>query len=208
MDCTLEACVETLEDSIRAERNGAQRIELCSSLECGGLTPDFTLVKKVIESVKIPVRVMIRPRIGDFFYSEKEFGKIRKEIQSFLELDIEGFVFGTLTKDNEVDFERTKDLIKLCSGRKTTFHKAIDETSKDTIIENSKRLIDIGIDNILSSGASLTALEGRDILNKMVEVTNNKVIVAGKVTYINLSEVVRTIPSSNYHGRNIVNLKK
>ncbi len=202
MNYTLEACIESLDEGIYAEINGANQIELCSDLNVGGTTPDYNLTKDLLSKVKIPIRVMIRPRGGNFFYTTKEFSKMKEDIKLFKELPIEGFVFGLLTKEHKVDFKRTSELIELSYPKKVTFHKAIDEVSN--IVESSFKLIEIGVDKILSSGGCETALEGKDTLNEMIKITNDKIIVAGKVTHENLTDITKVIPSSNYHGRRIV----
>ncbi len=202
MKYSLEACIESLEEGLLAEKNGANCIELCSNLEVGGTTPSLTLTKDLLKEVKIPIRIMIRPRGGDFVYSDEEFFKMKKDIELFRELPIEGFVFGLLTEEHRVDFERTSKLIELSYAKKVTFHKAIDEVSN--IVNSSSRLIEIGVDKILSSGGCNTALDGKDTLNEMIKITNDKIIVAGKVTHENLNEITKVIPSSNYHGRKIV----
>lgn len=206
MSCIIEACIETYDEAVQAEQEGATRIELCERLDLGGTTPNLDLTKEVLKGVNIPIRVMIRPRGGNFVYNSKEFYQMKEDIKTFEELPIEGFVFGILTNDNKVDFERMSELIELAKPAKVTFHKAIDEVVD--IIDASKKLIELGVDNILSSGGFPTALEGRIILNKMIEATNNKIIVAGKVTSENLDEVKRLIPSLSYHGRRIVNSTK
>lgn len=202
MKFTLEACIESLEEGICAEEKGANQLELCANLYLGGTTPDYIFTKDLLSKVKIPVRVMIRPRGGDFFYTTKEFSKMKEDIKTFKELPIEGFVFGILTKEHKVDFKRTRELIELSYPKKVTFHKAIDEVSD--IVISSAKLIEIGVDKILSSGRCETALDGKDTLNKMIKATNDNIIVAGKVTYDNLNEITKVIPSSSYHGRRIV----
>lgn len=202
----LEACIDNTKYAQSSEKNGASRIELCSSLDVGGLTPSRESVMDILEKVNIPVRIMIRPRSGNFIYTKEEFEKMKADILFFRNTKIEGFVFGLLNKYGEIDIQRTKELIELSKGKKITFHKAIDH-SKD-ILKSTLVLIDLGVDNILSSGGAERAENGAEILNEMIKLTNDIVIVAGKVTYDNLHKIKKLIPSSNYHGRRIVENQK
>ena len=122
----LEICVENLESAIIAERAGADRIELCSDLKDGGLTPGFDLLKLIKEKFTIPVHVMIRPRAGDFIYSSEEFQLMKKQIEDSKILNADGVVFGILTESGDVDVKRTKELVELSLPMKVTFHRAFD----------------------------------------------------------------------------------
>lgn len=199
-----EACVESYSDAKGAEKRGADRIELCDNLTLGGTTPSYGTIKKSLENLKIPVFPIIRPRGGDFFYSKDELEIMKEDIKICKELGATGVVFGMLTEDKKIDFSLVKEFVDLAYPMEVTFHKAIDE------IENPVSVIDklfsVGVKRILSSGTKATALEGKNILNEMIKKAEGKIkiIVAGKVTKENLSEISKEIISSEYHGKLIV----
>jgi len=198
-----EACVETLEQCIRAEKNGADRIELCSDLANDGLTPSLELIKEVKKKINIPIRAMIRPRPGDFVYSSEELGVMRSSINDCVSLGVDGVVFGVCTIDDELDLRALAALSQASKPLKITIHKAID-VCKDPVAELA-RLNDLGVDAVLSSGKSITAKEGTSILRKMVEAAGHiEIIACGKVTNENLPEIDRLIGAPAYHGKNIV----
>jgi len=201
----LEACVETLEEAIKAEENGAYRLELCSRLDLDGLTPDIELTKQVLEKVSIPIKVMIRPRGGDFVYSDSELEQMQKEIENFKKLKVQGVVFGMLDNENHLQLSQTRELAELASPLEVTFHKAIDETTD--ILSATAELMQIGdITSILTSGGAPTAIEGNEMLKRMIHTagTSLTIIPAGRITNDNLSEVHQLIGAREYHGRRIV----
>ncbi len=203
MKSTLEACVETLGQCLQAEQNGANRVELCADLASDGLTPSNTLIQQVKEKLKIPIRVMIRPRPGDFVYSVSELEEMKRSIKVCKEIGVEGVVFGVCTKNDELDIKVLSSLVEESRPLKVTIHKAID-TCKDPLSEVQKLKI-IGVDAILTSGKAGTAREGAVLLKKMVEESGNIEIVAcGKVTNENLPEIDQLIGAPAYHGKKIV----
>ena len=133
-----EACIESYDEALIAEKAGAHRIELCSNINLDGITPKKELIKKIITSIKIPVRVMIRPRDGDFNYSEDELKLMEKDINICKKLGVEGVVFGVLNKDLTIDINSTKRLVEASSSLKVTFHKAIDITKDKTKLSNQR----------------------------------------------------------------------
>ena len=200
-----EACVETVEQAVLAEKNGAGRIELCGDLSVGGITPSVDLLSKTIDAVSIPIMTMVRPRGGDFVHTNEEVLQIKTTIDLFKSLKIKGVVFGFLTKEDEIDLELTKELVQYASPLEVTFHKAIDQTSDP--VKSIERLSEIaGIQRVLTSGGMSTAMEGRETLKKMMEAVDGKlsVLVAGKVTVENREELNRLIGANEYHGRRIV----
>lgn len=204
MKIVKEVCVESFQEAVSAAAAGATRIELCENLSCGGTTPSYGTIKKTIERLQIPVMVMIRPRGGDFCYTQEEFEIMRDDLRMCNLLGATGAVFGLLNRDNTIDIERTSKLVNLAHSLPITFHKAIDST-KDILL-SVEQLKQIGIDRILSSGGQNTAIEGCEMLRKMIEIADDqlKIIVAGKVTWENFDEVSRLIPSDEYHGRRLV----
>lgn len=199
-----EACVESLIDAIEAEKRGADRIELCDNLSQGGTTPSYGTIKLALSILKIPVFPIIRPRGGDFYYTPAEIEVIKEDIKICKSLGAKGVVLGILTADKKIDFKTLAEFMELAKPMEVTFHKAIDELEDPTLVIDE--LINLGVKRILSSGTKPTALEGRDILNKMIEKAGDRltIVVAGKVTKEILPEVSSLIPAKEYHGKVIV----
>ena len=200
-----EACVERLDEAILAEKNGADRIELCSRLDLDGLTPHRKMIQDVINSVQIPVKVMIRPRGGNFVYHDQELDVMKDDILYCKRVNVSGIVFGVLKDDKTVDLIATRLLTDMAAGLEITFHKAIDEVS--SIFTELDRLRSIQeITNILTSGGADSAMEGSDTLKEMVTRYKGQltIIVAGKITEQNIIQVHKLIGAQEYHGRNIV----
>lgn len=200
-----EACVETFEKAILAEKLGASRIELCSDLANDGLTPSVELMQKTCSVLKIPVMVMIRPRAGNFVYSEKEIDQMKSEIDLAKKAGAFGVVFGLLTSEKKIDEKNTKILAEYAQPLPVTFHKAIDELENPvegvSVLKEIKR-----IKRILTSGGKPTALEGLKTIREMIEVAEEQLIilVAGKVLDSNVDEIQKLIGAKEFHGRRIV----
>ena len=199
-----EACVESFEKALEAQNKGANRIELCENLAVGGTTPSYGTVKICLEKLNIPIFPMVRARGGNFNYSKDEIEIMKEDIKLFKKIGVKGIVLGCLTNDNKIDLETTKELVDLAYPMEVTFHKAIDEISNP--LDYIDALIDIGIKRILTSGGKATALEGTDLINDMIRKSNKKlkIVVAGKVTKENLSELSSLISSDEFHGKQIV----
>jgi len=200
-----EACVETLEQALIAEKNGANRIELCGDLSVGGVTPKYDVLQQIQEKINIPIHVMIRPRSGDFIYTTEEFELMQHQIKQFKKLEIDGVVFGILNRNNTLDIQRIKTLVKLAKPLKIVIHKAIDETPDS--ITALKELMEIdGITAILTSGGKPTAEKGKAVLKEMVSIAKYKlnIIAAGSITDQNVQELHQYINSGCYHGKKIV----
>ena len=200
-----EACVERLDEAILAEKNGADRIELCSRLDLDGLTPHRKMIQDVINSVKIPVKVMIRPRGGNFVYLDQELDVMKEDILYCKRVNVSGIVFGVLKDDKTVDLIATRLLTDMAAGLEITFHKAIDEVS--SIFTELDRLRSIQeITNILTSGGADSAMEGCDTIKEMVNRYKGQltIIAAGKITEQNIVKVHELIGAQEYHGRKIV----
>ncbi len=146
----LEICTNSYQSAKNAQDAGAHRIELCQELAVGGITPSYGLLKEVIGNLKIPVFVLIRPRGGNFVYSNAEFDIMKIDIQLCKDLGCHGIVSGVLNSDKTIDLKRTKELIELSQPLPFTFHRAFD------VIVNSKealeQLIDLGVERVLTSG--------------------------------------------------------
>jgi copper homeostasis protein len=204
MNTIKEVCVESYEEAVKAVQAGASRIELCENLSVGGTTPSFGTIKKCAEKLTVPVMVMIRPRGGNFHYSQDEIEIMKEDILKCKELSIHGVVFGLLDDRKNIDVSRTKQLVQLARPMQITFHKAIDESVD--LLESVATLKDIGVDRILTSGGEKTAAKAMDTLSRMIELAGPQIsiIVAGKVTHENFEEIRKLIPSKEYHGRKII----
>lgn len=205
MEYIKEACVEGLHQAINAERFGAHRIELCSHLELDGLTPEVNTIIDVKKHLSIPIRVMIRPRDGDFLYSNEELSLMKEQIRVCKELEVEGVVFGVLNSDNTLDFESIKNLTRFAYPLKVVIHKAVDLTPN--VCDSLEELLNMkGINTVLTSGGYSTAEEGKHVLKKMVELAGNKleVLAAGKIDNQNLNELHQFVGGKAYHGKKIV----
>lgn len=199
-----EKCIGSFLEAIEAQELGAERVELCDNLTEGGTTPSYGTIKVVVEKLNIPTFVIIRPRGGDFYYTPEEIEIMKEDIKVCKNLGVKGVVIGALNRDNTINYEAIQDMITLAKPMSVTFHKAIDEL-KDPVSE-VKKLAKIGVNRILTSGTKETALEGKEILKKMIKEAGDEIIiiVAGKVTKENLDEISTLIPTKEYHGKKIV----
>ena len=199
-----EACVENLFQVEKAKMKGADRIELCDRLDLDGTTPSRDLVL-VAQRTGLPVRVMIRPRGGDFVYSEDELNEMINSIKLCKDLGVEGVVLGILEKDDNMNFQQIQRLAKIASPLKVVVHKAIDDTPNP--VDAVQKLTEIKeVSAVLTSGGKATALEGWKILRQMLEIAGGKleIVAAGKITDENIDEVHHLIGADAYHGKKIV----
>jgi copper homeostasis protein len=200
-----EACVETCEEAVTAQRRGADRIELCSRLDLDGVTPERAVMEETVASLSIPVKVMVRPRGGGFVYGEDELIAMEKQLDLCKSLGVKEVVFGLLNSDGTVDIESTARLAERASLMAVTFHKAID--CAGDILEETSRLTSIPqISSILTSGGKRTAMDGSGTIREMFHSFGDRfnVIAAGSITEANLDEVHSRIGAREYHGRKIV----
>lgn len=164
----LEICVNSYQSAKNAQEAGAHRIELCQELSVGGITPSYGLMKQVIENLSIPVFVLIRPRGGNFVYSDDEFDIMKKNIQICKDLGANGIVSGVLKEDRTLDIERTRALVQSSRPLSFTFHRAFDEIINPE--ETIEQLIHLEVERVLTSGQQKTAEAGLKflkILNKI-----------------------------------------
>ncbi len=174
---TVEVCVTSLESALIAQRAGAHRIELCAELSLGGITPSYGLIKTVREALDIPVHVLIRPRSGDFTYSDREFRAMLEDIDACKSLGVDGIVTGILDPQFKVDWDRTGVLLKRSKGCFFTFHRAFDWVSEPE--ETFLSLQRMGVDTILTSGGAPTAEEGLEILKSVLALSKTCVVMPG-----------------------------
>ena len=171
----IEVCAESYEHALKAEKAGADRIELCKDLHLDGLTPDYESAKKTIDSLNIPVFILIRPREGDFIYSNEEFELMKNDIVKFKEMGCKGIVSGVLNDDNSIDIERTRELVELSKPLEFTFHRAFDIVSKP--FKEIENLIRLGVDRILTSGQKEKAIDGLVLLEQLNNISNNRIVI-------------------------------
>ena len=200
----IEACVESLEQAELAVTNGADQIELCSSLHLDGLSPSMKLVERCLASLPVLVKVMLRPLPGDFKLSETIFHKIHQEVRQLKNQGVKEVVFGFLNDKQVLDIEAIKRVADLVYPMDITIHKAIDRSLEP--LKDIERLKSIrGIKSILSSGSAPTALLGASRLTEMQAIASNEIqiIGAGKITSTNLNQIHEALGLSCYHGRKI-----
>ena len=171
----IEVCTESYEYAMKAEKAGADRIELCKDLYLDGLTPDYETAKKTIDSLNIPVFILIRPREGDFIYSNEEFKLMKNDIVKFKEMGCKGIVSGVLNDDNSIDIERTKELIELSKPLEFTFHRAFDVVINP--LKEIENLIKIGVNRVLTSGQKEKAVDGLALIERLNKISNNRLII-------------------------------
>jgi copper homeostasis protein len=198
MSILLEIAVDTLEDAVAAERGSAGRIELCSDLNADGLSPSADLLMRVRKAIAIPIHVMVRPRAGDFCYSEDEFSVMKEEVSLFRSLGANGIVTGILTPEKSVDTVRTAELVRLARPLGTTFHRAFD-----TVTDPVKALEDIiscGAERLLTSGQQKSAVAGLPMIRSLIDIAGGRISVmpgagidAGNVRSVMQSLVVKEI---------------
>jgi len=200
----LEACVGTVEASIKAEKNGAHQLELCGRLDLDGLTPDISLIQAVRAAVDIPIKVMLRNRGGDFVYTNEDIDEMKSSLPELLNQDIQGIVFGALLPDGTINIPLTNEICTLAGDLPVTFHKAIDVAEK--ILAATKELKQTDIKEILTSGGMPTAAEGKTTIKQMIEIADGQftIMSAGKVTNQNIEALQQSIGGTHFHGKRIV----
>lgn len=174
----LEICTNSYQSAKNAQVAGAHRIELCQELSVGGITPSYGLLKQVTDTLSIPIFVLIRPRSGNFVYSEEEFDTMKHDTQLCKNLGCAGIVSGILNNDNTIDIEKTKELIELTKPLEFTFHRAFDCVENPIVA--LEQLIDLGVKRILTSGQETSAEKGLELLKQLKKQAKGRItILAG-----------------------------
>jgi len=167
-------------DAKLIEEAGADRIELVADLSNGGITPPLEIVKKTCEATNLPIRVMIRDTYDSFVYDEKTMENHIKFIKDINKLNVEGIVFGSLTKDNRINFDDLEKVIEAKGEMKLTFHRAFDELDENNALVDFKKLSTYDVDCLLTSGTKINAEKGSLFIKKLVNLNTNITILAGK----------------------------
>jgi copper homeostasis protein len=186
----LEICCGSIDDAIQAEKGGADRVELCSALFLGGLTPSIGTTMEAKKRLKIPVIVMVRPRGGGFCYTEAEMATMERDVEAAIDRGADGVVFGVLEAEGKIDVRRTKRMRQLIGKRQAVFHRAFDVTPDP--FEALERLVDLGITRILTSGQKGSVPEGGELIAELIERAGKRIEIlpGGGIRPFNVREVV------------------
>lgn len=196
----VEVCANSFESALNAQKAGADRIELCIELGVGGVTPSYGLLKKTIQELEIPVNVLVRPRSGDFTFTDAEFDSMKLDIELCVALGCNGIVSGVLHKDFTLDVARTQELIQLSKPLEFTFHRAFDWVNDP--VATFEQLQEMGVDYILTSGQQKSAPEGFPLLSKLNKLsTSCKIMPGGGVRTTNANDfIVEGFPALHMSG--------
>lgn len=196
----LEIACFNLESAVIAQQNGADRVELCADMDVGGTTPDFKTVLQVREKLTIDLYVMIRPRGGNFVYTDAEFQQMQADITALKEFNVDGFVFGILKEDKTINVEQNKVLVDLAKPIPCTFHRAFDE------VENAfgalEEVIGCGFKTILTSGQKPNVSEGMHRLAELVSKADNRIVImpGGGLRSTNIEVIQQNTKAVFYHS--------
>ena len=195
-----ELCAETIDACFAAGEGGAHRIELCSGLSEGGVSPSHGLILDAVGRSGLPVHVLVRPRGGDFVYSASDVDVMRRDIVHIKELGAAGVVFGVLQPDGQVDVEATRALVQLTRPMKVTFHRAFDLTP--SLPQALEDVISTGADRLLTSGGQPDVVTGSAMLAELVRLTGDRIEIAvgGGLRLENAALLARATGARHFHG--------
>jgi copper homeostasis protein len=195
----LEICCGSIDDAIEAEKGGADRVELCSALFLGGLTPSVGTIQEAKRRLKIPVMVMVRPRTGGFEYSAAEMASMERDTEAAIENGADGIVFGILQSDGRVDVSRCHRIRQLIGTHQAVFHRAFDVTPDP--FEALEQLVDLGFTRVLTSGQKDSVPEGVDLIKKLIERAGDRIEIlpGGGIQASNLKETVERTGCRQVH---------
>jgi copper homeostasis protein len=197
---TLEVCVDSVESAIAAERGGAHRVELCSTLADGGVTPGAGLIAMVRQRIGIALHVMIRPRASDFCYSDDEYAVMQRDLLIAKQLRADGVALGILDLDGKIDVRRTQQLVEVAAPLQVTFHRAFDMT--EDLMQALHDVKATGAHRILTSGGKQTAAEGAATLKQLVETANGSIgiMAASGIEEHNVAELLERTGAREVHA--------
>jgi len=195
----IEICTTNIQSALNAQRAGARRIELCSALDGGGLTPSSGLIRATREHLTIPVNVLIRPREGNFLYDEDELQIMLEDISFCRFAGVAGVVIGALNADGQLHKQQMEAMLEAAGDMDVTCHRAFDYT-KDPFAA-LEQLIDLGIRRVLSSGQAITAFEGRFLLHQLVEKSAGRITMmpGAGISPKNILEIAKTTGAKEFH---------
>jgi copper homeostasis protein len=195
----LEACVANIESAIAANAAGADRLELCNMLGAGGITPSFGFIENVRSKVSIPVHVLIRPREGDFLYSEDEHEIMLHDIRTVRKMGVAGVVIGMLKENGSIDIERCTALINEAGPLAVTFHRAFDLASD--AFTSLEEIIQLKCTRILTSGQRATAMHGAGFISGLIKQADGRIIVmpGGGIDDKNISQLKKMTLANEFH---------
>lgn len=201
----LEIACFNYDSAIIAQESGADRIELCDNMQLGGTTPNTIMGTRVREALTIKMHVIIRPRGGDFVYTEEEFAEMKQDIQRFKEIGVDGFVFGILNNDGSVNKSQNEELVQLASPLSCTFHRAFDVV--DSIEKGLEDVIDCGFQTILTSGRGKNVEEGILDLELIQKLAKDRIVImpGGGLRSSNIKMLKEKLQPTFYHSSAITN---
>lgn len=179
MSTTVEICVAGIDGALAACRAGADRIELNSGLQLGGVTPSIGLIRTVTSEVGVPVIVMLRPRESGFCYGDSEYDVMRRDLDAILEAGAAGVAFGILQRDGSVDSNRCEQLLRQLAGHEAVFHRAFDAVPDPA--NSLKELMALGFSRVMTSGQAQTAAEGQQLIGSLVRSAPDHILAAGGI---------------------------
>lgn len=196
----LEIACFNLESALIAQQNGADRVELCDEITLGGTTPKSEIIQQAKELLTIDVFVMIRPRGGDFVYSDEEFQQMKQDIQTIKKLNVDGFVFGILNSDHTVNIAQNSELVQLANPIPCSFHRAFDAVSNP--IQALEEIIDCGFQTILTSGNAPDVKQGIHQLELLIQTANNRITImpGGGLRSSNGKEIQQKTKAIYFHS--------
>ena len=202
----LEVCTDSVESAAAAVRGGARRLEVCANLVIGGTTPGVSQFKQMRKACDIPLNVLLRPRYGDFLYTEAEFTMLLEDTAMFRKLGADGIVVGCLNADGTLDLERIKKLREAADGMHMTLHRAFDvcRNPKETL----EQAVEIGVDTILTSGHKDSCMAGIGLLKQLTEQSAGRIhiLAGGGVTPENIGMLAKETGTDSFHmsGKKII----
>lgn len=198
-DYKIEICTNSVKSCLEAQKGGAYRVELCAGIPEGGTTPSYGDISLARELLKIKLNVIIRPRGGDFLYSDLEHRIMLKDIEIAKKLGVDGVVFGCLTPNGDIDMKRNSELMEAAEGMSVTFHRAFD-MCRDPF-ESLEKIIELGCDRILTSGQQPKAEMGFDLIKQLVDLAGDRIIImpGSGVNDQNIAKIASATGAKEFH---------